>query len=333
MKIGILAITAGGKKLADTIAAGLENGHILENDAGVAAALGDNWHRYHGFICIMAAGIVVRAIAPLLGDKRSDPAIVVVDEKGRHAISLLSGHLGGGNSLAGRVGRITGGRPVITTASDTLGLVPLDLWAEKQQLVPASPSVFTAAGSLLVNQGYLRLYSEVEVKELPPGLRRAANASESDLTVSISRPAGEALTLHPRILVIGIGCNRGTPLEEFEEALAELLDQSGLALEAIGNLASIDAKNDEEGLLLFARHHGWRIDFFSRQVINTVTGIDVSDAALKAVGAIGVAEPAALLSAQTSHLLIRKQKWQNITMAVARAPFSLSAQVLDPSDI
>lgn len=332
MKVGILAITAGGGKLAGTIAAGLKNSHIVDNEGGIAATLAENWHHYQGFVCIMAAGIVVRAIAPLLGDKRSDPAVVVVDEKGLHAVSLLSGHLGGGNSLADRVCKITGGKAVITTASDILELVPLDLWAKVQQLVPASSSVMTAASSLLVNQGYLRLYSEIEVEELPPGLRRVASVKKSDLTISLSPPAQDQLVLHPRILVVGIGCNRGTPLDEFEEALRDLFNQCGLPVQAIRNLASIDAKNDEQYLLQFARQHDWRIDFFSRQEINAVTGIDVSQAALKAVGAIGVAEPAALLSAQTSHLLIRKHKWQNITMAVARAPSSLSAQVLDPSD-
>ena len=106
----------------------------------------------------MATGIVVRAIAPLIQDKRSDPCVLVMDEKGQNVISLLSGHLGGGNALTRQVAELINARPVITTASDTHGLVPLDLWADRQNLVAPNPAILTKASSLLVNQGKMKVY-------------------------------------------------------------------------------------------------------------------------------------------------------------------------------
>ncbi len=329
MKIAVVAITRGGNKLARQLADRLDGATLLTQTEGqkVADLIAANWHDYDGLVCIMAAGIVVRAIAPLLQDKLVDPCVVVMDEKGHHAISLLAGHMGGGNDLARKVAELTGGTPVITTASDTLQLVALDLWAEEQNLLPPSRVKLTAAATLLVNRGELRLYSDEEVVSLPPGLIQVGDPEQADIIVSAStRYADGATIFRPRTLVVGIGCNRGTPSGEFEEALTELLTDLLLSKASIRNLASIDKKNDEPGLLQFAADNGWQIEFFPGEQINTLNNVAISFAALKAVGAIGVAEPAALLSAPSNHLESRKRKWKNVTMAIARAPFSLSAQ-------
>ncbi|MCF6290897.1 MAG: cobalamin biosynthesis protein [Desulfobacterales bacterium] len=328
MKVGILAITAGGKRLAGRLATVLDNAAVLEIRSGVRAAFAANWADYDGFVCIMAAGIVVRGIAPLVRDKGSDPCVVVVDEQGENVISLLSGHLGGGNVLARGVAGLIGGRPVITTASDVLGLPPLDLWVRAQNLIPASRPALTAASARLVNSGTLRLYSEVAVESLPNGIQAVTSVAEADLIVSnrIDR-ASDGLLLHPRNLVVGIGCNRGTPSAELEEALREFLTVGPFSGLSVRNLASIDLKQDETGLLEMARKNGWEVDFFTRQELNSVAGITPSAVVYKAIGARGVAEPAALLSAATETLLMEKQKWPNVTLALALADFTLSAQV------
>ncbi len=322
MKIGILAITEEGKRLAAKIRTEMPASIILKSEKGVGSTFAECWHQFDGFVCIMATGIVVRAIAPLLADKRKDPCVVVIDQKGLHAISLLSGHLGGGNELARHVANITGGVAVITTASDTLGLVALDLWARDLQLA-ASKETLTRASSTLVNRGSLKLFTDLEMESLPRGLIFESDPDLADIVVSHETPAKNKLTFHPRNLVVGVGCNRGTPLEEFEEALEELFHELGFSPLSIRNLASIDLKNDEKGLLAFAEKNGWQIDFYNREAINQFKDLEISQAALKAVGAIGVAEPTALLSAQNTILLSRKRKWQNITMAVAQVSFTL----------
>lgn len=327
MKIGILAITEGGKRLAANLAAKMLGALLLPQADGVAQPLARHWREMDGFICIMATGIVVRALAPLLQDKASDPCVVVVDEKGHHAISLLSGHLGGGNDLARQVAALTGGEAVITTASDTLGLAALDLWARDQDLVCESKEGLTQASARLVNIGSLRIYSEVAIASLPQGLVAVDGPELADIVVSPRiGDYGGAVVFRPKNLVVGVGCNRGVPIAELRQACEELFVEQGLSQLSIRNLATIDLKQDEAGLLAFAKEQGWRIDFFSKEELNRVENVTVSEAALRNIGAIGVAEPAALLSAQSNDLLVGKRKWHNVTMAVARVNCTLSEQ-------
>ena len=313
--------------MAADLATKMPDALLLHQEGGVARALAEHWQELDGFVCIMATGIVVRAIAPLLQSKENDPCVVVVDEKGRHAVSLLSGHLGGGNALARRVAAMLGGEAVITTASDTLGLVPLDLWARAQNLVCESKEGLTQASARLVNRGILKIFSEVAVASLPQGLVQVAGPELVDIVVSpCIADYGTALVFRPRNLVVGVGCNRGVPVAELRQACKELFVTQGLSPLSIRNLASIDLKQDEVGLVAFAAENGLRIDFFSKDELNRVENVTVSEAALRNVGAIGVAEPAALLSAQSNDLLVGKRKWHNVTMAVARANYTLSEQ-------
>jgi len=328
MRIALLAITHGGKKLAAKLAEKLSGSVVLDVSEGIAATLGRCWRDFDAFVCIMAAGIVVRSIAPLLMDKRNDPCVLVLDEQGRHVVSLLSGHLGGGNELAREIAALTCGTAVITTASDTLGLPAIDLWAKAQNLMVADKDALTRASARLVNSGQLRLFSEVAVISLPQGLVQVSDPEEAEVIVSNRKSwRAEALHLYPRNLVVGVGCNRGTEAKEIAEALDELLTEKGLSPQGIRNLASIDLKADEDGLLAFAAENGWQIEFFSKEELNSVGNVSRSEAVFSAVGAIGVAEPAALLSAENNDLLAGKRKWQNVTLAVARANFLLSAQV------
>ena len=326
MKIGILAITDGGKRLAAELTAQMPSCLLLP-EGRVAQALAEHWRKLDGFVCIMATGIVVRAIAPLLQGKECDPCVVVVDEKGRYAISLLSGHLGGGNKLAHQVAALCGGEAVVTTASDTLGLAALDLWARDQGLICESKEGLTKASARLVNSGILKIFSEVAVASLPSGLVQVTGPELADIVVTPR--LGDytaAVVFRPRNLVLGVGCNRDVPVAELRQACKELFIEQGLSQLGIRNLASIDLKQDEVGLAAFAAEKGLRIDFFSKDELNRVENVTVSEAALRNVGAIGVAEPAALLSAQSNDLLVGKRKWQNVTMAVARANYTLSEQ-------
>lgn len=332
MKTGVVAITRGGRKLAGKLCDLLDEATLLEQQPGekIAETIAANWQRFDGFICIMATGIVVRAIAPLLEDKLTDPCVVVLDEKGHHAISLLAGHIGGGNELAKNVAGLLGGTPVITTASDTLGLVALDVWVNGQDLYIPNREKLTTLSTLLVNRRQLVLYADVRVSSLPNGIILTDDPGKADFIISHFTEATQTCpTFRPRNLVVGIGCNRGTPVHEFEEALNELFIELHLSRESIRNLSSIDKKNDEVGLLQFAGDNFWQIDFFDCDSINKLKNLEISFAALRAVGAIGVAEPSALLSAQSNQLLSRKKKWKNVTMAVAQVPFSLSAQARD----
>ena len=171
--IVVLALTRGGCALGERLATQL--GADFRSCRGrVAVEMRRAWQSHRALVCIMAAGIVVRTIAPLLADKRHDPAVVVCDEAGRFAIPLVSGHLGGANELAREVARLTGGAAALTTASDVLGRTALDLWCRDLGLQVADRAGLTAAMGRLVDEGALTLWSCCPLPELPPDLQTIA---------------------------------------------------------------------------------------------------------------------------------------------------------------
>ncbi len=322
-RIAILALTKGGRKLAQHLATALPGAAIDLGPGGIKTITQDIWHEYRGIVFIMATGIVVRTIAPLLHNKKSDPGIVVVDEAGKYAVSLLSGHLGGANELAKRISKITAGQAVITTASDTLDLTPIDLWA-KQNNLQLTQGSFTTVSTQLVNSGQLNVWLDID-GPIPPEFKRTASAAQADLIISNKlHRMGNATVLCPKNLIIGVGCNRGVKATQIAAALAETCQEKGLARQAIKGLASIDLKSDEKGLLDFCRQEDLPITFYPATQLNTMN-TSRSEVVFKATGAYGVAEPAALLRAETNKLLYGKMKWTDVTIAIAEIPLRLTA--------
>lgn len=325
MKVAVLALTIGGRKLAARLAADLENCEMGEVRGGIVATIKRLWSLYDGLICIMASGIVVRAIAPLCLDKKVDPCVLVLDEKGQFVISLLAGHLGGGNSLACRVAAMTGGAAVITTASDVTGHTALDLWIRANNLQLKNPQRLTGVSAKLVNEGQVSFFTSLPCGRLPVDFKVVAEPALADIILSCSSHNlgryPEALLLCPCNLYLGLGCNRGTTAADFERAITELCGQYRLERSAIAGLASIDLKADEAGLLQFAATNKLPIRFFNKDELNRVAGVSSSAVVMAATGAIGVAEPAAILAASTDtsvgQLIVRKVKWKDVTAAVA----------------
>ena len=212
-----LYITEKGRTLAQTIS-GLTPEGVCEPFS--SDAVKRHWAKGTNLVFVMAAGIVVRTIAPLLGNKRVDPAVVVLDDSGEHAISLLSGHGGGANALAMEIGRLVGAQPVITTASDKNGLPSIDLWAERSGLAIENWKALPKKGRKLVDEGALRVFSDVAV-DLPEAYEPAADASDADIVVTnriASTPfRRDAVILRPGNLTAGIGCNAGTDAREIED--------------------------------------------------------------------------------------------------------------------
>ena len=322
----VLALTRGGCELGERLAAEL-GAEFRPCRGRVAEEMRLAWQGRRALVCIMAAGIVVRTIAPLLADKHRDPAVVVCDEGGRFAIPLVSGHLGGANDLACRVARITGGAAALTTASDVLGRTALDLWCRDLGLRVADRGALTAAMGRLVDRGEVSVWSCCPLPELPPDLHPISERDRADLVIDLRSgcPPGAAL-LHPPALVLGIGCNRGTPAGAIDRAVNETFGRHRLALTAVCALASIDLKRDEAGLLAYAAEQELATRFYDSQALNSVPGVSSSAAVLRATGARGVAEPAALLAAGPgATLLVGKEKYPDVTVAVAERADPLGA--------
>ncbi len=266
----------------------------------------------------MASGIVVRTIAPLLKDKKSDPAVVVLDETGRFAVSLVSGHIGGANERACEIAAYLGGEAVITTASDVNKLPAIDLWALEQQFVIDDWALLPRLGTKLIEQGKLRVYSDMRVT-LPPEFLLTEDIGSADLLVTnrLALPGGDGLYVRPKNIVAGVGCNRNTPSAEIEEAVKRALINHNLSFRSLAGIATIDIKAKEPGIIRFCEQYGLPLVSFSPNELNGVPGVLRSDAAFRATGAKAVAEPSALLATGAQGLLVGKQKMGNVTVAVA----------------
>jgi cobalt-precorrin 5A hydrolase len=306
-------------------------------DGIMKGLLAEIYSKYDGFVFIMATGIVVRMILDYVKDKKFDPAILVVDIKGKFVISLLSGHLGGANRLTQEVSGWIDAIPVITTGTDVNETIAPDLIAVEIGGEIDDFEKMKQVSALLVDGqrvGVLQL-SGLPVKSLQSGLKEnivlcesidALNQADCKGAIVITErlfPEGEirlseVCYVRPKNLSVGIGCNRGTAADEFEE-LFELLKAHRLSFKSIKSLASIDLKKDEAGLLAFAERYKWPIRFFSKEEIEVLGTLpNPSETVERHVGVKGVAEPSALL-ASGGKLVVEKVKYGNLTIAVAIA--------------
>ncbi len=287
-------------------------------------AVREFWGRDNSLIFIMAAGIVVRTIAPLVKDKRTDPGVVMMDEKGQFITSLLSGHLGGANKLAAGIAQFLGGRAIISTASDVNNMPSLDLWAQEQGLVIEEWGLLPYAGTRLLNSGALNVYSDIPV-ELPEVFRKVADPGIADVCITNKKNVYHAdsgskkrqLYLRPKNLAVGIGCNSGTTASEIEDVVKKVFDEYNLSLLSVRVLATIDKKAGEPGLIEFAGKSGIELITFTPEELNRVQGLKKSETVFKATGAYSVSEAAALIASGACQLIVRKQKAGNVTLAIA----------------
>lgn len=322
MKTAIIAVTEKGWETAAAIARMLPEASLVRSKKGVRETLAELWHQSDAIICVMAVGIVVRCISGLCQSKFTDPSVIVLDENGTHVVSLLSGHIGGANRLAVDVALITKGTAVITTASDVAGHTAVDLWAVENNLCFANPEMLSVVSARLLDRGTLRVFFDRTVPDdLPRDLEPVPTPSGADIVVSIQeRKAPDTLYLVPRIRVIGFGCKRGTPVEEFEQVLVDLENNHGIDLKSIVSLASIDLKKDEKGLRELAIRNKWPIRFFSKEALNRVEVPSYSPVVKEKIGTGSVCEASALLAAGTRYparLILHKIKWKHITAAIA----------------
>lgn len=289
---------------------------------------------YEGHIFIMATGIVVRMIARLIRHKTVDPAVVVLDEAGEHAISLLSGHLGGANRLARTVAHLTGARPVITTATDVNSVPAADTIAAEKGLFIENPEAIKGVNMALITNLPLWVHDPARIlgDDLAPHPVKEGAPAEPGIFVDdilVDLPA-QVLILRPLRLVAGMGCNRGTSARELKELLTLTLKAFSLSISSLYALATIDIKRDEPGLIQVSSEMGIPLIFFDRDALNQVKEIQRPSAMVqKHIGVKSVCEASAILGAQNGPLIVPKQKSPNATLAVARADSPLSAS--DPA--
>ncbi|GAM09622.1 protein CbiG [Geobacter sp. OR-1] len=348
MRIAVIAITRNGARLGARLRDGLGSTdlHVLSKYKGqagkeakpFAGELGELlsrlWPEYGGFVCIMATGIVVRLVASLLQSKETDPAVVVVDDAGRFAISLLSGHLGGGNLLAERTATVIGARAVITTATDSNELPSFDMIARAEGWEIDDISRVKNLNACLLDGEEIAIVDPTDLIQfhlqgkarfsVHESLVNALRSSAKGVVLVSSRLVppqflnDRMLVLRPKSLYLGIGCNSGTTADEIAGTVATLLKRQFLSMQSVAAIGTAEAKRDESGLLEFADRYSIPVRFYTSEELNGVAvPSPASPHALKAIGARGVAEPAALLASGNGELIQSKYKSGNVTVAIA----------------
>ena len=302
MKIALICFSLTGQETGEKLCCGLEKAGITAVLAkkskylpdsikvSTSAWAGKKFPDSDALIFIGATGIAVRSIAPYVASKKSDPAVLVIDECGRFVISLLSGHLGGANELALKAAEILHAVPVVTTATDLHQRFAVDVFAKKNYCSIFNMKAAKEVSAALLAGKNVGFYSEFPVEgKLPEGLvlcdeygkpvRHAqddilkdeesfggcgdlcrntgsimADEAKTDCGVAVTvhtscRPFPSTTQVVPKCLTLGMGCRKGKDAEGIAEAAQKVLDRSGLYKEAFEQIASIDLKKDEQGIL------------------------------------------------------------------------------------
>ena len=248
---------------------------------------------------IGATGIAVRSIAPFIADKRKDPAVVVMDEKGIFAISLLSGHIGGANELAGTLANLTGAIPVITTATDVNGRFAVDVFAKKQKLWISD----------------MKAAKQVSAD----GKTGIVIAWNEDF-----RPFPCTLHLIPKRVALGIGCRKEKEEAAIEETVLEVLSRNHLSVHSLMGAASIDLKAEEKGILGFCEKYGLDFQTYSAEALLEAEGDFTPSAFVKQVAGVdNVCERSAVLLSGGGKLIQKKTAGNGVTVALAVKDWSV----------
>ncbi|MFG2462712.1 precorrin-3B C(17)-methyltransferase [Streptomyces sp. NPDC048523] len=313
--IGLISATAAGAAARDRLAAAWPD-RTRVYDGPVGDAVRRAFAECEQLVCFLATGAVVRLIAPLLGGKASDPGVVCVDEGGRFAVSLVGGHGGGANELAREVGELLGTEPVVTTATDAVGVPGLDTLG-----LPVEGAVAAVSRALLDGEP-VALHNESRWP-LPPLPVAGQGAYGIRVTDRLVEPLSEReVVLRPPTLVVGVGASKGAPVEEVLELIEGSLREAGLSSKSIAHLATVDAKAQEPGIVTAAERLGVPLVTHSAEELAAIAVPNPSDAPLAAVGTPSVAEAAALVHG--GELLVPKRKSAAqpamATCAVVRRP-------------
>jgi cobalt-precorrin 5A hydrolase/precorrin-3B C17-methyltransferase len=302
--IGLVHTTAAGALAAGRLASALPDTRTY-----AVRDLATAWRECDALVCFLATGAAVRLLGPLLEDKHGDPGVVCVDEGLRFAVALVGGHGGGANALALQVAAVLGAQPVVTTATDAVGLPGLDTlgW-------PVEGAV-AAVSRALLDGAPVRLDADATwpLPPLPVGGEGEHVVRVTDRVVDVD---DRTVVLRPPSLVVGLGASRGVSADEVEQLVERALAEAGLSAASVTAAATVDEKADEPGILEACRRRGWSLTTYPAGDLAQVDVPNPSEEPRKVLGTPSVAEASALLHGD--ELVVEKTKSAMATVAVAR---------------
>ena len=349
-KIAILSITNNGRELALRIKESMKNVDVFfikkdtdyKNDEvtvvnqGLQEFIPQIFDKYDYLVFIMATGIVVRTIAPLIISKFSDPAILVMDEKGNNIISLLSGHMGGANEMTLYMSDLINSHPVITTATDVNKKSSLDMIAKKLNgHIDDFRDNVLKINSMLVNNEEVHLYIDGNYKINHQGFTLYDEKTDLDkvrnlvivtnkkdinkiLNKNIENLNEKIIKVTPKDIVIGVGCKKNTDSDHMKNSLIKFLAEYNIDINAVKEIGSIEIKKDEKAIIDLAKFLDVKFKTFSVEEISKVDYLyEKSDWVKKNVGVYSVSDPVAHLLSE-GRVIINKQKYDGITFSIGR---------------
>lgn len=286
-------------------------------------------------VFVGACGIAVRSIAPFVKSKKMDPAVVVVDEQGRFAISLLSGHLGGANELAEEIAEIVHAQPVVTTATDLNEKFAVDVFAKKNGCYISDMTLAKEVSAALLAGKEVGFTSDFPwIGELPEGLKLWEEGKEKpEIGICVTsgyleHPFVHTLYLIPRVITTGIGCKKGTSKETVEHVVRKACDELLVPSVAMEQVASIELKKEEAGILEYCRERQLPFITYSAQELEEVEGTFAKSQFVEEItGVDNICERAALLGSSKEgkgRLVLRKYARDGVTVALAMKKWSVN---------
>lgn len=337
MRVAIISFTQTGAGLAVKIAEILkQRNDCVTTDrkyAGVSDSItgsvsewaGEQFQVCDALIFIGASGIAVRAIAPHIKSKTEDPAVLVIDEAGTYCISLISGHLGGANELTRFLAREIQAQPVITTATDVRRKWSVDVFAKKNRLYISDMEKAKRISAKILREEPVAVYVENgEFAGEPP--EEICLCEEADIYIGIhrSRQMAQPLYLIPRTVILGIGCRKGASQEKIEDAVKRIIRNENISKDSIKCISSIELKASEEGLVSFCKKWGLEFQTYSAEELGDVRGdFSSSEFVQKTTGVDNVCERSAVKASQGGRLLVKKQVYEGVTVALAVQEWSV----------
>lgn len=334
MKIAIISVSDKGYELSLKLKEKLDqDSTIIKNDLfhkNVKKIFPVLFYEYDAIIAIMASGILIRSIAPLVESKTSDPAVLNIDDNGNFVISTLSGHLGGANSLTNKVAELIDATPVITTSTDVnkklgIDVIARDLYFEidntseilyfNKAVLDGKEISFTVNPN--ANFDYLYDYLNENALKINISISYSSKIIPDEIFAEVD---GHEITLRKRRLVVGIGCRRGKECVKIHDGLKKSFDDLNLPLSRIDMFSSAEIKKDEIGLLELSEKMGIPINFVDLERMKMFESNDIqkSEFVKSKFGIYGVCEPSALITAGfDSKLIYKKTSFNGVTIAVA----------------
>jgi len=345
-KTAILAITKNGVKIGENLKKifpdwsifapsklSNQNNEIVWYSEPTTNKIIELFKNNNALICLFSLGAVIRLIAPHLEDKKTDPAVIVIDDKMNFVISVLSGHIGGANELTEEIAEKLGALPVITTAADVNKTIAVDLVGREFSWKIDDDSTVTKISAHMVNEEpigvlqdtgernwYKKLPKNVSMYESIEELKRSNSKayliiSDKIIDDEISK---ESVIYRPPSLVIGIGLHWDTTKETIREGIMKSLEKFKLSSKSIAKLVSIKKPQDVQGLIDLGKEMGIPVEYIDREDLADITAPNPSEIVKAFEGTASVSEAAAI-KVSGGELIVEKQKFPpNLTIAIAR---------------